>query len=64
MVTEKMSSPSRPQVMYGGLGDKSGHQRTDGWKRQTHRSLAVSRPKPFKGSSTPSDLSVKSLNCI
>lgn len=61
-VTDKMSGPSRlSQVMYCGLGEKLWHQSTDGWKRQTHRSLAVSHPKPFKDSSTPKYFSLKSL---
>lgn len=61
-VTDKMSGPSRlSQVMYCGLGEKPWHQSTDGWKRQTHRSLTVSHPKPFKDSSTPKHFSLKSL---
>lgn len=41
-VTDEMRGPSRPRVTYRGLGEEPWHGKTDGWKRQTHRSLAVS----------------------
>lgn len=63
-VTDKMSGPSRPRVMYCGLGEKSWHRRNDRWKSETRRSLAVSHPKSFKASSIPKHFSIRSLNCI
>lgn len=64
-VTDEMSGPSRLWwVTDCGLGEKPWHQSTDGQTRQTHKSLAVSHPKPFKDNSTPKRFSVKPLNCI
>lgn len=41
-VADEMRGPWGPQVTYHGLGEEPWHEKTDGWKRQTSRSIAVS----------------------